>query len=244
MAWELESIPDALSERFKQSHFKHISVHELINRNLAEQIIEAIYTFVRSPQHHPLQPKLLCVSLHSRGGSLYEALRIVEALQRASRYCTVSTVADTSVYSSAVPIFLAGEPGFRFASRHAVMLIHPAVIHSSSPLSESPPSLGAPENQPVTKSAQQQQQQLHQVHRLQKQVDQLLLDALPSNALRKEFLEERKLHQKQEWYLDAETLLHYGLVDHLEVPVFTHQIQYRPRLVVGRRKVVSVPLKP
>lgn len=132
MASILETIPGALTKKFMRKKLEVIHINDTITREYAQEIVELINKAVETTEG---KKKYIFIYIHCVGGSIYEGFRIINAIERAKRYCIVATVVDSIAFSTAVAIFCAGNDGFRFVSPYAQVMLHdPRCRPHSAPL--------------------------------------------------------------------------------------------------------------
>lgn len=125
MANEIENINGMLTQEFKESKYKMIKL-DRITKESAQTIIDEIQDFIKKIQRFGQDKKksILFIFIHSVGGNVYEAMRIINAMDRAKKYCIVSTIVDSSAFSAALPVFCRGTNGYRFVSDCSTCMIH------------------------------------------------------------------------------------------------------------------------
>ena len=116
-----------LCDDFLKEQVQVIEILDTITRDLATRVVKEIAHALELPQ----PPHLVVLYLHCNGGSVYETLRVIGALERLKRYAILATVIDTVAFSVAVPLFCMGDEGYRFASPHAQVMIHHPVLRGS-----------------------------------------------------------------------------------------------------------------
>ena len=224
MAIVLESIKGALSDEYKQCKYTRIDIHGTIDKETGRRVSRQIDGAIEV-MHEP--GKIVFIFIDSNGGSLYAAMRIVDAMNRAKRHCTVATVVNTLAFSAAVLIFQSADDGFRFIAPNGFLMVHQATLSDVRPRS----------------LAQAAHNQSH-LSKLQQRIHEILTAVYCKNksTMLQRFLADLQAHEQIDWYLSADEVMQYGLADHKEVPAFLHDFEYRGKVVL-RDRTIAVPSK-
>jgi hypothetical protein len=117
-----------------------VDLDETLTRAVANRVVAKLERALLA------RPKVLVLRIHCNGGSIYEALRVIDTLERVkAQGIIVATVVQVIAFSVAVPIYCVGTDGFRFASPHAYMMIHRPQLRVPPP---PPPPQCAPPSSP------------------------------------------------------------------------------------------------
>lgn len=227
MAVSWESLPGALTPKFMQEQYRRINLYDNIDKSVANKVIEQLEDACRYCNRRGTS--IVFVFIDCAGGSLYESLRILESLERAKRFLTVATVIHSTCFSAAVPIFLAGDRGFRFVAPDGVLMIHPPVFRD----------LAHPRHTPTQDAMDEKH-----LESLRQRLHQSLTQAQPTNEQQQLFANQYRQFGNTDWFLSADEMLAFGLADYKEVPEFVHEVVYRPRVVlqqatlkIGRKRL-------
>lgn len=215
---QTESTPGLLSRRFLAQQAIVIEIKDVITREVANGVVEQM----TNAMHRGAS--LVFVWIHSNGGSVYEALRIVHAMERAKQAgLIVSTVVDSVAFSVAVPILCSGSVGYRFVSPYAKVMIHRPRLSRRDERSAEPqysPSVD-----------------LH-LDALCHELETIILANLGTSRFRHRRVFQLKMQdaiaRQEDWFLDVPELLFYGLADHSQLPRLHHHVEYRSEIVLPR----------
>lgn len=234
MSLVLESESGALTPEFLNRKLTRIDIRGKIDTAASERIARQIENAIRTRAE---RGKCIFVFIHCDGGSVYDAFPIIDAMNRAKKYCTVATVINSKAFSVAALVFCSGSDGFRFASENASLMMHQAIMCNNP---DHHPDDHSQKRQHISAAAQQHLQHLRE--QLRSIVTGIYLRT-GSDRVRA-FLDE--LHVKEqnnkEWYLSGEEMVHYGLADYNEIPDFLHDFEYRPRLLFRNGMSLPIPL--
>lgn len=257
MASIVETVPGALSKEYMRSKLEVIDLDETITKEYAKKIVEMIGCAAENLDNlgsrgEMKKEKYIFIYIHCIGGSIYESFRIINAIERAKRYCVVGTIIDSVAFSAAVPIFCAGDDGFRFVSPYAQVMIHqpkeelhspihPLVRRSCLSSYSSPyhPMYPSSQETKTDERAENHLQCPRHVKRVHKQVIGAILNALKNKEKihTKIFLHDLERNKDRDWFLEAKDMLKYGLADYASVPDFVHHVEYHPALILDGMKI-------
>jgi ATP-dependent protease ClpP protease subunit len=225
---------NSLTQNFKDSHYKFIKIHDIINHGSAENIINEIYSACKNLHKYVCcsedrnlnyNHKYLFFHIHSKGGSIYEAMRILQAMDYARKYFKIVTVIDSICFSVATALFCSGDNGFRFVSSYANTMIHKPTLknHDEKHCANSNNSNSCQENE------------REHAQYIQNLVESIIINCLPKySANSMDFLKELSNRQNEDWFLTPQDLIYYGLANHIGVPSLDYQIKFTPYLVIDQ----------
>jgi len=208
MAFVVESFPGALSPDFLDSKVAEISLTGVINCDCVSGAVDEIVDAVNQGAI------FIFIVIHSKGGDHDEALRLIEVMERAKRFCAVATIIQGKAWSAAAPIFCAGSEGFRFVAPNGSFMIHQARVRDSAQ---------------TTSSAEAH------VERVQQRVEDIICQASHDPDA---FLQLMRANADDDWFLTPDELIEYGLANHKGVPTFVHHFTYSPYLALSNGKAM------
>ena len=225
MAIVLDAVKGALTDDFKKNKYARVDIYGIIDKEMGRRVSRQIDNAV-DVLHEP--GKIIFIFIDSKGGSLYAALQVVDAINRAKRHCVVATVVNTLAFSAAVPIFQSADEGFRFIAPDGQLMIHQATLRDVQP-----------------RSQRQSREDDEHLRKLQRRLHEIMTAVYCKNraAMIHKFLDDLRAHSKIDWFLSADEAMQYGLADHKEVPAFMHDFEYKGRVVLRGGQTLAVPDK-
>ena len=235
-----------LSKKYLKNFFQTIELNGTINRELANDFIARLSRAAKN------NTKYIFISIHSNGGSIYEALRIIEAINMAKRSCIIGTIIDCIAFSIAVPIFCLGEEGFRFVAQNAQIMIHQPVakanttnnvgeVKTNSGFSEfdcPSPALYKPIVE--TRDAKVPGKESKHLKNIKRQLEDIIIGSILEEEDLNNFVQEFEKNHNKDWFLTAQDMLYYGLANHDSLPRFVPKFVFKPILEMGNDTTIEL----
>lgn len=267
---------NCVTNKFKNAHYKFIKINNVINNQSAQLIINDIYRVCKnlldnshsykccqvenekedthqsesSSKRKGHRHRYIFISIHCIGGSVYEAMRILQAIEYARQYFTIVTIIDSVSFSIATAIFCQGDSGYRFVSKYANTMIHKPILKynqhkdykENENEKESKSETEIDGLNPKSNNIQIQNDDHNNTFNendnghakyIQELVEDIIISSLDPN--RKEtfaFVNDYDTNKNVDWFLTPQQLIYYGLANYIGVPNFDFDIVFTPHITI------------